>query len=134
MRHLAVINPARLLPALGVMTAIFLVSSQPGDQLILPELLNFDKFWHLLEYGILAVACLFACHQARHHSQTAIALGVVLFATLYGVSDEFHQSFVPLRDASLGDVIADFLGATIAAMLWWRLVRHELTPPKPASN
>ena len=46
------------------------------------------------------------------------AILVVVICTLYGVSDEFHQSFVPGRDASAGDVAKDFGGATLAALAW----------------
>lgn len=119
MQHKAVIKPARFLPALGMMTAIFFVSSQPGDQLTLPTFLNFDKAWHMLEYGILAVTCLFAFHPVPDHAKTKTALEIILFATLYGISDEFHQSFVPLRMACVEDVVADFLGAAIIVGLWW---------------
>lgn len=114
-----VINPSRFIPVLGMMTAIFVVSSQPGDQLHLPEFLSFDKAWHLLEYAILAITCLFALHPTPAKAKTSVALGVVCFAALYGASDEFHQSFVPLRDSSLADVIADTLGASIVAGYWW---------------
>jgi len=114
-----VINPSRFIPVLGMMTAIFVVSSQPGDQLQLPELLNYDKAWHLLEYAILAVTCLFALHPTPAQARTSVALGVACFAALYGASDEFHQSFVPLRYSSLADVIADTLGASLVAGCWW---------------
>lgn len=124
MQHLAVINPVRFLPAIGMMTAIFIVSSQSGDQLTLPELLNFDKFWHMLEYGVLTATCLYAFRQESGRARMPTTLGVILFATLYGVSDEFHQSFIPLRDASLADVFADFLGSSIVAGLWWRHARR----------
>ena len=44
-----------------------------------------------------------------------------LFAMTYGLSDEFHQLFVPGRSAELYDALADtiggFLGASIAAKL-----------------
>jgi VanZ family protein len=39
-----------------------------------------------------------------------------LLATAYGVSDEYHQSFVPGRDASVRDVGSDFAGAALGAL------------------
>jgi len=113
------INPGRLLPVIGMMVAIFVVSAQPGDQLPLPELLNFDKAWHLLEYGVLAATAFYALHPVPGQARTSAALGVVCFAALYGASDEFHQSFVRLRTATITDVIADTLGALLVAALWW---------------
>ena len=38
----------------------------------------------------------------------------VLFCFFYGMSDEWHQSFVPGRDADWLDLAADTLGALIA--------------------
>ncbi len=40
----------------------------------------------------------------------------LVIAVIYGLSDEFHQSFVPGRNADLLDVITDAAGA--AAGLW----------------
>lgn len=46
------------------------------------------------------------------------ALLIVLLCTLYGVSDEIHQSFVPMRDASFWDVVKDCVGALVGVFLW----------------
>ena len=36
----------------------------------------------------------------------------IVCATVYGISDEFHQWFVPGRTADVHDVMADAIGAT----------------------
>jgi VanZ family protein len=47
---------------------------------------------------------------------SSLVLATVLACTLYGISDEFHQSFVPGRDASAGDVAKDLGGALLGAL------------------
>jgi VanZ family protein len=44
-----------------------------------------------------------------------VALTAVMVATLYGISDEIHQHFVPPREPDIRDVAADAVGAAIAA-------------------
>jgi len=46
------------------------------------------------------------------------ALLIVVLCTLYGVSDEFHQSFVPGRDASFWDVVKDLAGSALGVLAW----------------
>jgi VanZ family protein len=53
----------------------------------------------------------------RRLSETAFAL-VVAIVTLYGISDEYHQSFVPGRDPSLGDVLKDLGGAVVGSAVF----------------
>ena len=48
----------------------------------------------------------------EHAAPLSIAIG-----TLYGVTDEFHQSFVPYRSADPVDLLADFVGLFIAQLL-----------------
>jgi VanZ family protein len=56
---------------------------------------------------------------------TSPAALVVLAATLYGLGDEWHQSFVPGRDASAGDVAKDAAGAALGAGLLVWLARRR---------
>lgn len=44
-----------------------------------------------------------------------LALVAVVFASLYAVTDEFHQSFVPGRMCDAADWLTDTLGATLGA-------------------
>jgi VanZ family protein len=46
-------------------------------------------------------------------------VGAIGASTLYGVSDEIHQMFVPPRRADPYDLLADALGACAAAIAVW---------------
>lgn len=54
----------------------------------------------------------------------AQALLAVALATAYGVSDEYHQSFVPERESDPFDVLKDFGGALVGAALVRELGRR----------
>ena len=109
----------RFVPMLTVMATIFMLSDQPGDTLTLPDYVGSDKVAHALAYGTLAAACLYAAHPYNWAENRFITgTGVALICLLYGLSDEFHQSFIPGRESSLGDVAADLFGATLTVLLW----------------
>ncbi len=99
------------LPAIGWATVIFVLSAQP--KLPSPAGLG-DKQAHVLAYALLAVLVLVGLAGGRvaRVSRQAIG-GAFVIAVLYGVSDEFHQSFVPGRTPDVGDVVADAAGAAI---------------------
>jgi VanZ family protein len=71
---------------------------------------GFRKACHFTGYAILSALALRSVARGRtpqpRHFVVAFALSVA-----YAVTDEIHQSFVPLRTASLGDVGIDALGA-----------------------
>lgn len=109
------------LPAMAIMAVFFWVSHQPGDSIHLPEFWNADKLFHLLAYSVLGISIamrpLFDFWFNRYHLATSktwelpsIKSLSVLVGITYGVLDEFHQSFIPGRQAGLGDFIADTLG------------------------
>jgi len=53
----------------------------------------------------------------------------VVSASLYGISDEIHQSFVPFREAEVADVIADMLGAASGVLLYQLVVVSRIEKP-----
>ena len=65
---------------------------------------------HFTVYGVLAVLVWWALGLARLSPGRRLALAF-LVAILYGLSDEWHQSYVPGRDASLFDIVIDAIGA-----------------------
>jgi VanZ family protein len=103
------------LPALAYAALIFALSAQshPLDFLP-PELLLQDKLLHSLEYAALG-ALLVPGFRLAGLSPRGALLAAIAVASLYGASDEFHQSFVPGRSADVLDWVADTLGATVGA-------------------
>jgi VanZ family protein len=66
-----------------------------------------DKIAHVALYGVLGGALAWSRWSERGRPVHAVLLGLGL---LYAVSDEWHQSFVPGRTASLADLAADAVG------------------------
>lgn len=102
---------------------IYLLSDQPS----LPAPMWFplqDKVYHALAYFIMAIlawrpaASIFSSTRNR-------AIGAIVFCSLYAISDEWHQAFVPNRCSDFGDWLADTVGATLAV---WVLIRFKMFP------
>ena len=104
------------LPPIVYMIAIYHFSSESQP---LPSLTErvWDKLLHLAEYGGLAALVCRALLGEGLGWLAAIA-GAIVAASLYGASDEWHQSFVPMRDASVRDWLADTLGGTAGALVY----------------
>ena len=108
--------------------AIFYFSAQshPEDQL--PSFLFkqiSDKVLHAVAYGILSFLCYRAFRWAAGQAvaRQAVVLAIVT-ASFYGITDEVHQAFVPFRESSWLDWLADTIGAAIGTMSW-RFIRPE---------
>jgi VanZ family protein len=101
-------------PLLLALLAVFWLSSLeriPGAQLA------WDKLLHAIGYTVVALLTLRAFHGGLTRPRLKPTLAAFLFLLLWSVSDEYHQSFVPGRDASAGDVVADLTGFAIACAL-----------------
>lgn len=104
---------------------IFYASSLPDVKPPL-EIKNIDKAIHILEY--LPFGFLLA--RAFQQQWPAVRMGqvVTLCALLYGISDEYHQSFVPGREAGVADVVADTIGGFLG--VWIYLFRQKRVTSK----
>ncbi len=94
-----------------------------------PDMAVSDKGLHWLLYAGLAWLTVRALAGG---GDEAIGVGVVvtgaMIATLYGVTDEFHQLFVSGRSFEYRDMLANGVGALCgawAAALWVRM-KHGL--------
>jgi VanZ family protein len=105
---------------MAVMGIIFFLSQQSGTDLQLPLPPGADKLGHGILYAVLAGTVILALVPALPGRPLQAGLLVLLFCLLYGISDEFHQSFVPGREPSSGDLLADTAGAAAAVALWLR--------------
>jgi VanZ family protein len=98
----------------------------------LPE--GSDKNLHALLYsglGLLIVRAL--AGGLDRPARLGVALTATMLSALYGVSDEIHQYFVPPRQVEVLDVVADTIGAGLAAfgLYAWGIIRdrHGLRNP-----
>lgn len=109
----------RMIPMVFIMGIIFFLSHQPGDTLHLPAFWGADKVAHFLAYSTLAATVVFAYSaESRVQRPYLIFVSTVLVTFLYGLSDEFHQSFIPGRFVSVGDVLADTCGGLFVGCLF----------------
>ena len=78
-----------------------------------------DKVIHAIEYGIFGIlwyrAYAYAAGNSLAKYAAALAIGS---AVLFGLTDEIHQYFVPLRHADVWDLVADAVGASFGVLLW----------------
>jgi hypothetical protein len=80
----------------------------------------FDKMAHTAIYGCLGLLLCRAFNTLdgwRSRTLKLLVTATVLTA-LYGVSDEWHQSFVPARTAEAADLLADLLGGLLGSGLY----------------
>lgn len=95
---------------------IFYISGLPHVEVPYPEF-NFDKLAHGVEYALLGYLFSRALTKTSGLSKQNVFWATIVFCTLYGISDEFHQSFVPGRDVTLTDVLADTIGGIIGGFI-----------------
>lgn len=74
-----------------------------------------DKLAHFVEYAVLGFLLCRGLGKSSWRWILALAL-----AAFYGFIDELHQSFVPSREASGWDLLADGVGAFVGAWLGFR--------------
>jgi hypothetical protein len=111
--NMATYNPYSLLhiPLYGILTVFLTFAMTPyrfGRMNALP---------HSRGYAVLRLR-MNASSRLRFLIPGLIALGVA-------IADEVYQSFLPCRDASLMDVLLDFIGITFALLLIFRLYKRQ---------
>jgi VanZ family protein len=112
------------LPVVVYMAGIFIASSVSDPQI--PTGVS-DVSLHGVAYFGLTLLLIRALAGGRWAGVTGATVATAwAIAVLYGVSDEWHQSFVPNRHADVRDLLFDAIGAFAAAFAAgaWSIIRR----------
>ena len=104
-------------PAAAWALALYVLSAQ--SQLPRGPAFPFaDKVFHMGAYLILGTTLAWA---GRRSKRTQVHLALISVGVLFAISDEWHQSFIPNRVPSAGDLLADVMGLLVGYSLARRL-------------
>ena len=129
------------LPVYGYAALIFFLSSLPRGPKI-PTIRIVDWVLHMIEYALFGLLLLRAFVRSKNPIKlkdaklgdtkldnpkpddlrlddltlNRLAVLTVLIATVYGITDELHQYFVPGRMMSGFDMLANFLGSSVVVL------------------
>ena len=103
------------LPAFLAAAVLFILSSIPHPPPVILHVSHEDLIMHAIAYGALGFFVARALyHQNRYgRLRKNLLLFTFLIGTIYGISDEIHQYFVPGRITDMLDVLADSAGTLI---------------------
>jgi len=105
------------LPIIAYCLLIFIQSAYPVPE-TLPKIPYADKLIHSIVYAALGMLFLRAFKTLGSINKgIMLMLTSIAASTLYGISDELHQLYVPFRDASLMDIAADALGSILGVLI-----------------
>lgn len=106
------------LPVLVCMGFIFYTSSICGSDITYVVPFQ-DIVFHFIIYLILGL--FFARALKKTYSNITLSKIIfltIIFASLYGITDELHQAFVPYRAVSSFDVFIDGIGSFIGSLIY----------------
>lgn len=117
----------RLLP-FAYMLLVWILSSLPHNAVVeLPDS-SVDRFFkesmHLVEFAILYLLLVVAVLTSGRFSR-GLSMVCAGIAIGYGLLDEFHQSFVPYRSATVIDFVKDTIGVLVAYYFVMRGYRNH---------
>lgn len=104
-------------PVIMYCVLIFRVSAQ--QDLSPPQFPSSDKVAHFVVYGGLGVLWARAARTSwPYWTFQVLLLSTLLFTGLYGVTDEWHQMYVPGRFSDWRDALADVCGGTVGGIMY----------------
>jgi VanZ family protein len=108
-------------PILIYTLLIFIQSAYPSPQRI-PEFLYRDKVLHFAAFAVLGALFFRAFMTLRIKDRIYLVIILsILLSSLYGISDEIHQHYIPYRQSDPADAIADILGSVCGVLVYYLL-------------
>jgi len=109
----------RWLPLIAYCLAIYIQSDHPSPEM-LPSFAFSDKILHFAAYGLLGILFFgaYATLPLKDRGNILILMSIGS-ATLYGISDEIHQYFVPFRQADILDAVANAIGSICGVYIFY---------------
>jgi VanZ family protein len=82
---------------------------------------------HVAAYAGLGALSARATGKGLRDVSWRAVLAAVVISSLYGVSDEYHQLFVPGRSFDILDMVADIIGSIVGASAVgaWSIIRRR---------
>ena len=105
---------------LFMLAAIFYLSHQPSVEILPPLFPMQDKVLHAIEFFLLFASLLLNRDLCRGFHTLPLLFS---FGCIWALLDEIHQSYIPGRDCSAGDFIADIAGMALCLIIylhWFR--------------
>ena len=82
---------------------------------------------HLVEFGLLYLFLALALLTMRELNGN-INMILIVISSLYGLTDEIHQSFVPYRTATVIDLVKDCVGVLVASWILYSAYQGKRFP------
>jgi VanZ family protein len=121
-------NPFFAVLAAAYIFGIFFFS----DSSVVSRISEFNPYslLHIPLYGLLTVLLLLTFIPKPGRNLSArYQVAAWIAAVAVGILDEYHQCFIPSREASVTDVLLDILGTGLVMLLAWRFPPHRWTKP-----
>ena len=106
------------------MIVLFMLSTLPGNDPFLNSVHLSDKAEHFIAYFVLGITfCIWIPSKTWFKRTLICGIFVVLLCTIFGASDEYHQTFVPGRSGDLYDLAVDSTGGVVAAFTYFLFLK-----------
>lgn len=113
------------LPFIAYSCLVITISSIPHLSAPQIEIIPFDKLAHFIEYAIFAAIAFRSFTRLFPDNPEKAFLYSALFLSLFALSDEIYQHFVPGRHSTLADFLADVGGSFLVLFLLYKRFRRN---------